>query len=73
MVAMDAVVTHEEARALVRPLLVLALGVGASVGIWHLLMAEPWRPRGETVRVERLNQSDREALQRVLHGTPRGE
>jgi hypothetical protein len=73
MVAMDAVVTHEEARALVRPLLVLALGVGASVGIWHLLMAEPWRPRGETVRVERLNQGDRQALQRVLHGTPRGE
>jgi len=70
---MDAVVTHEEARALVRPLVVLALGVGVSVGIWHLLMAEPWRPRDETVRVERLNQGDRQALERVLDGTAKGE
>jgi hypothetical protein len=52
---------------------VLALGVGVSVGIWHLLMAEPWRPRDETVRVERLNQGDRQALERVLDGTAKGE
>jgi hypothetical protein len=73
MVAMDAVVTNEEARALVRPLVMLAVGVGASVAIWHVLMAEPWRPRVETVRAERLNQGDRHALERVLHGAALSE
>ena len=65
---MDAVVSNEEARALVRPLVLLAVGVGASVAMWHVLMAEPWRPHGEAVRAERLDRGDRQALDRVLRG-----
>jgi hypothetical protein len=51
----------------------LAVGVGACVAIWHVLMAEPWRPRVETVRAERLTPGDRHALERVLHGAALSE
>lgn len=48
--------------AVVRPLVILALGIVATVTLWQYLMLEP----GGT-RIERLSPGDRQALDRVLH------
>jgi hypothetical protein len=47
--------------AVLRPLVILALGIVATVALWQYLMLEP---RG--ARTERLSPGDRQALDHVL-------
>ena len=48
--------------AVLRPLVILALGIVAAVALWQFLMLEPGGPR-----IERLSPADRQALDRVMH------
>ena len=48
--------------AVVRPLVILALGIVATVALWQYLMIEP-----AGAHMERLSPADRQALDRVMH------
>jgi hypothetical protein len=50
--------------AVVRPLVLLALGITATVVLWQYLMLDPGGTGG--VRTERLSPGDRQALDHVL-------
>jgi hypothetical protein len=52
--------------AVLRPLVILALGIVATVALWQYLMLQP----GGT-RIERLSPGDRQALDHVLRDRER--
>ena len=57
--------------AMVRPLLMLVLGIGAGFALWRLLMLEPGvTPGARSPGSERLTRGDRAALERLLHDGP---